>query len=114
MLKMKRKYMKKALILLALATSLMACQNVPVWQYGMFERPAGNKNYPPLYIQGWQDGCESGAEASANHFYRIKYKFRQDWQLLSEPLYVNGWNNAYNHCRKYVLQHNLRHLKGNG
>jgi hypothetical protein len=62
-----------------------------------------------MYIKGWQDGCESGAQASANHLYRLKYKFRQDWTLLGDPEYVNGWDNAYDHCRKYVLQHNLQY-----
>jgi hypothetical protein len=102
--------MKKIILITACVLSLTACQNVPAWKYGMFERPEGNKNYPPVYISGWKDGCESGAEASANHLYRFKYKFRQDWKMLNDQIYVSGWENAYNHCRKYVLQHNLRKM----
>ena len=97
----------KKVILTALMIALTGCHNVPAWKYKMFERPEGNKPYPPMYIKGWQDGCESGADASANHLYKFKYKFRQDWQLLNDAEYVNGWDNAYNHCRKYVLQYNL-------
>tara|TARA_B100001564_G_scaffold347324_1_gene347956 strand:+ start:126 stop:449 length:324 start_codon:yes stop_codon:yes gene_type:complete len=89
---------------------LSGCHNVPMWKYDMFKRPYGNKPYPAEYIQGWQDGCESGAEASATHFYRLKYEFRQDWSMLNNTLYVSGWESAYNHCRKYVLQHNLNKL----
>ena len=89
---------------------MSGCHNVPMWKYSMFDRPAGHKNYPPLYIKGWQDGCESGAETSSNHFYRLRYRFKQDWQMLNEPLYVRGWEEAYNQCRKYILQHNLQQL----
>lgn len=102
--------MKKIILITILTIATTGCQNVPVWKYSMFDRPAGNKNYPTEYIQGWQDGCESGADASANHLYAFKYKFRQDWTMLNNPTYVNGWENAYNQCRKYVLQHNMKKM----
>jgi hypothetical protein len=97
----------KIIGILILALSTSACQNVPVWKYSMFEKPAGNYNYPPLYIQGWKDGCESGAQASSNSFYRAQYKFKQNWELITDPVYKNGWDSAYNQCRKYILQHNM-------
>jgi hypothetical protein len=103
------KSLKKICLILTLLSSLSACHNVPAWQYGMFKRPAGNHSYSPVYIKGWQDGCESGAQASATYLYRLRYNFKQDWQLLNNNYYVNGWEAAYNHCRKYILQHNLSH-----
>lgn len=99
----------KKITLLLVLSLLTACHNVPVWQYSMFKRPAGNHPYAPLYIKGWQDGCESGAEASATYLYRLRYHFKQDWKLLNNAYYTNGWDAAYNHCRKYILQHNLSH-----
>jgi hypothetical protein len=102
--------MKKILLIIICSFTLSACQNVPVWKYGMFDGPSGNRPYPPMYKAGWKDGCESGAEASANYFYRSKYKFRQNWQLLGNNVYMSGWENAYEQCRKYVLQHNLDQL----
>jgi hypothetical protein len=102
--------MKKGLKItgiLLILTPFSACQNVPVWKYGMFNRPAGNYNYPPLYIQGWRDGCESGAQASSSAFYRSHYKFKQNWQFITDVTYKNGWDSAYNQCRKYVLQQNM-------
>jgi hypothetical protein len=104
--------MRKFFVKLVIAICLMnitACENVPMWKYDMFKRPAGNSPYPPMYIKGWQDGCESGAQASANYLYRLKYKFKQDWELLDNREYMTGWDNAYNHCRKYLLQHNLEY-----
>lgn len=103
--------MKKNIIVLTICILLSACHNVPMWKYSMFERPSGNVNYPPLYIKGWQDGCESGAQASSNHLYRLRYKFRQDWTLLNDAAYIRGWQNAYNQCRKYILQYNLDKIK---
>ncbi len=97
----------KKLIFYFLLSFLCACHNVPVWKYSMFEKPYGNGQYDPLYTKGWQDGCESGAQASSNHLYRIRYKFKQDWQLITNTIYRNGWDNAYNQCRKYILQQNL-------
>lgn len=99
--------MKNIFLAIIVLVTVTSCQNVPVWKYSMFDRPAGNYNYPPLYLSGWRDGCESGAQASANHFYRMKYQFKQDWQLISNQVYRTGWDNAYNQCRKYVLQHNM-------
>ncbi|MCH2037212.1 MAG: hypothetical protein MK137_01290, partial [Rickettsiales bacterium] len=93
-----------------LSSLISSCHNVPAWKVGIFERPPGDKEYPEMYLKGWQDGCESGADASANYLFKWKYKFRQDWQLLDNKLYVNGWEDAYNHCRLYVLQHNLKTL----
>ncbi len=99
--------MSNKLSALLILIAITGCQNIPAWKYSMFDRPAGNYNYPPLYLSGWRDGCESGAQASANHFYRMKYKFKQDWQLISDQVYRTGWDNAYNQCRKYILQHNM-------
>lgn len=95
-----------------LATSMLhGCHNVPIWKYDMFEHPPSKQEYPPMYLHGWKHGCQSGAEASSNYLYRWKYQFTQDWQLLDNPQYVSGWEDAYNHCRKYVLQHNQRTFK---
>ena len=74
----------------------------------MFKGPSDGGRYPPLYITGWKHGCETGAYTSANTFYRLRYKFNQDWQLAQDDTYYKGWQDAFDYCRKYVLQHNLR------
>ncbi len=98
---------QKFLILILLLISLTGCENVPIWKYSMFERPQGNGQYHPLYIKGWKDGCQSGAQSASNYFYRAHYQFTQDWQLLDNKFYVNGWEDSYNNCRKYIVAHNL-------
>jgi hypothetical protein len=111
--------MKLLYLILPLIIALSGCSsiipghNVPIWKYKLFKRPPDNQDYPPLYITGWQHGCESGAEASANYLYRLKYKFKQDWSLLGNTYYVRGWEDSYNYCRKYVLRQNLGPLGKN-
>ncbi|MEM7617657.1 MAG: hypothetical protein AAF195_04680, partial [Pseudomonadota bacterium] len=103
-----KKIIVKISLLVAMAFSLVACHNVPIWNQDMFAKPPGNKQYPNKYVTGWQHGCVSGAEASANHFYRWKYKFTQDWRLLNNNYYVKGWEDSYDYCRQFVAQHNIR------
>jgi hypothetical protein len=76
----------------------------------MFQKPPGNRMYHADYVKGWQDGCESGAQSAANHLFRFKYKYRQDWRMLDNQQYVSGWEAAYSHCRKYIYQHNMETL----
>lgn len=102
--------MKNLLLIILIISCIPSCQNVPIWQYGMFKHPPGNASYHPDYIKGWQDGCESGADVSSNYFYRLRHEFRQDPLMLNNSQYVNGWQNAYDHCRRYILQHNLNTL----
>lgn len=101
----------KTLTLIITLIAISACHNVPLWKYDMFDRPPGNKEYPKKYIMGWQDGCESGAKTSANHIYRIAYDLRHNWKLALDQEYATGWDQAFNECRKYVLQHNAKTYK---
>lgn len=98
-------YKTKLLLIILL---ISGCHNVPVWKYDIFERPPNKGNYSELFLKGWRDGCESGAEASANYLYRLKYKFKQDWKLIENKEYITGWEHAYNFCRKYVFQNNIK------
>jgi len=105
------------IILVLMLIGLSACENVPMWRYDIFKGPQGAdlSKYDPMYLHGWRDGCESGADASATHFYRVvRYKFKQDWQLLDNNFYVRGWEDAYNLCRKYILQNNLDKIESGG
>ena len=70
------------------------CHNVPVFNSWMFDHPPPGKEYPPIYVTGWQDGCETGAAVGANALYRFRYEFRQDWQLVTDRVYYAGWKDA--------------------
>ncbi len=97
----------KNIAMVVVLAGLTACHNVPVWQQGMFDGPIDGQEHPPLYVTGWKDGCETGAASSATYLYRMRYNFRQDWKLAQNDIYHKGWKDAYDYCRKYILQHNL-------
>lgn len=76
----------------------------------MYEGPpnADERDYPPLYVEGWKHGCESGVSAQVNHFYKFKYKFKQDYQLAQNSVYYKGWKDSFDYCQKYINQYYTR------
>ncbi len=57
---------------------------------------------PPEYVQGWNDGCESGLATYGNAYYRTFYHFKQDRNLVDNDLYYRTWSDAYNYCRHFT------------
>lgn len=103
--------MMKHVLLLLIIAFLSGCigKNVPTWREWMFDHPPGGaEKYPPLYVKGWQDGCETAGASTANHMYKFKFTYRQDEELThtSKP-YAKGWDDAYLYCTSYLLQHNF-------
>lgn len=105
--------MRIILLFSAITIAITGCEtltplshNVPIWRSWMFEGPPPGRDYPPLYSKGWIDGCESGAASSATHLYKFRYKFRQNWQLVSDTTYRRGWDDAWKYCTTYILKHN--------
>lgn len=104
--------MKKFIFVLALfATTSSGCHGLPLWRQDIMNRPPikydGTRNYHPEYVQGWQDGCHSGASAVHNHFMRIFYDFKKDYNMSKNSAqYETGWNDAYRYCTSFILQHN--------
>ena len=101
--------MKYFIILLACTLSACIGQNVPTWRSWMFEHPPGGaEKYPPLYTQGWQDGCQTAGAATANHMYKFKFHYTQNEELShSSKAYRKGWDDSYLYCTSYLLQHNF-------
>ena len=95
--------MKKTILLFTLLTSACAGSGS---HYTMFDGPPQGGDYPALYLQGWRDGCETGAASSADNIYKYRRLFKQDWQLAQNDTYHQGWKQAYSYCRKKVLAEN--------
>ncbi len=83
---------------------IQGCVAAPPWQTWMFEGPPAGKEYHPLYVQGWKDGCETGTSANTNHWYKFHYKFKQDSTLAQDQVYYKGWKDAFNYCGRYIYQ----------
>lgn len=104
-----------ALIIFFLTSPLISCSYFDPtiagppnmrWMYkGPNEDTEKNKDVDPRYLKGWQQGCETGVSANANHWYQQFYKFRQDANLAFDPAYYKGWKDAFNYCGRYIYQY---------
>ncbi len=89
---------------------LQGCTPVPPWQKWMLEGPPPGQEYTPKYVDGWKHGCETGISASANQWYKMFYKFRQDPYAAQDRVYYKGWKDAFDYCQRYVNQYKRRQL----
>lgn len=58
---------------------------------------------PPIYQKAWSEGCESGANAYSNSFYKIvgAFKYKYDTSLRKNEMYVKAWKDAFIYCSVY-------------
>jgi hypothetical protein len=55
---------------------------------------------PPVYQQGWKDGCESGVNAYSKHLFTWTggTTWKQDPNLLNDKMYMQVWSDAFYYC----------------
>ncbi len=98
----------RLIILLFLALLLQGCWALGMSGHaqkaGIFYQPPTPGDYPPYYLMGWKDGCQTGAASSADNVYKYRRLFTQDWRLAQDDTYYQGWKDSYDHCRKYFLK----------
>lgn len=100
----------KYILIFAVVMMLSGCQAGPPWSSWIYDGPPEKEGveYPPLYVKGWQDGCESGTSSTATHWYKFHYSFRQDWKLAQNRVYYKGWKDAFDYCQRYIYQYYRR------
>lgn len=76
----------------------------------MFEGPPPGKEYTPLYVEGWKDGCHTGVSATANYWYKMYYGFKQDPIKAQDRVYYKGWKDAFTYCNRWIYQWNRRRV----
>lgn len=59
---------------------------------------------PPLFSQGYREGCESGLAAFGNSYYKTFYSFKKTPEAIGDPVYEDGWGQGYGYCKTYVLR----------
>ena len=98
--------LKTIILLCVLVLVANACTPVPPWQRWMLKGPPPREGitYPPKYVEGWQHGCETGISATANQWYKMTHKFRQDPILAQDRTYYRGWKDAFDYCQRYQYQ----------
>jgi hypothetical protein len=92
-------------LVLILVLSFSSCNKTPdgeiSWQPASLDLtpPPG----PPEYTKGWSDGCESGANAYSNNFYKMvkAFDYRYDASLRKNKMYTQVWKDAFIYCSIY-------------
>lgn len=62
------------------------------------------KDADPEYLQGWNDGCETGLSTMVAGSYKSFYGFKQDAYKIKDQKYYQAWKDAYNYCRQYSFR----------
>jgi hypothetical protein len=108
-------HFRNIIILMVIILSASGCKNMlkpnPPSMSWMWDGPPPRKDgepYNQLYIDGWKDGCETGADASTTTFYRSFLTFRQDPIKAQDPVYYKGWKDSFNYCGRYLYQYKYR------
>ncbi len=78
-------------MVLCLLIGTSACK--PIQMY-MIDRKG-----PPDYVQGFDDGCDSGVASSGSILQRVFSPYRRDPEKIDNSLYKTGWSEGYNYCR---------------
>lgn len=90
-------------VLFLLTIGLGGCYNVPksvkpmAWIFDQMP-----KNAPPMFKQGWIDGCTTGLAGMTSPYFRSFYHFTQDPKLRTDPTYYKVWKDTYTFCRHYA------------
>lgn len=83
--------MKKILLFSMIVVVTAACKPLPFY----WTVPEG----PPEYVQGYNDGCDTGVGAAGGIWYKYMYGFKKDPAMLNNGLYKQGWNEGFSYCR---------------
>jgi len=102
------------LIIIGLVVLTSACNTNPDGSWSM---QPGHLNLtppdgPPIYQKGWSEGCESGANAYSNPFYKMikAFDYKFDPKLRNNEMYYKVWKDAFLYCSIYWERTNSGNL----
>lgn len=58
---------------------------------------------PEIYQRAWSQGCESGANAYSNTFYKMvgAFDYKYDYRMKENQMYAKAWKDAFVYCAIY-------------
>jgi hypothetical protein len=65
---------------------------------------------PPIYQQGFKDGCLSGFSGYGNNLPKLAFGWHQDPELSKNETYYQIWKDAYAYCANYANMDSLHGL----
>ena len=72
----------------------------PYFKWSNFKIPDGT----PTFQKGFKDGCSTVLYARGNVWYRTRYDFRYDANLIGNPEYRFGHGRGYTWCFQQTIQ----------
>ena len=105
-----RKLCCNLLVVLMVALLMSACRSGAPWMQDMLKGPPNQQGVvlPPLYLQGWQDGCETGVAANTTSLNKFFYNYRQNADLVMNDIYYRGWKDSFDYCQRYTRMYYSR------
>lgn len=80
---------------------LSACASIPPG--AVLEREiAGVSSQPPMFVNGYRDGCQSGLSAGGN----TTFQYAKNLQNANNPQYKLGWEDGFRICQSRQVQRN--------
>lgn len=88
---------------LATASFLTACATLTPAEI-MAREMAGvaNGSQPPMFVEGYHDGCQSGLSAGGNN----AFQYVKDLQKNNNAQYKQGWEDGFRVCQSRQVQRN--------
>lgn len=59
----------------------------------------------PEYLQGWDEGCETGLSTMVPGYYKSFYSYKIDPKMMANEVYYKAWKDSYTYCRHYAFRY---------
>lgn len=101
----KHRTITKVIAVVSVTLLLSGCfQNQNFYKPKPFGMGGPAKDAPPDYLEGWNDGCETGSGTMVPAFYKSFYKYKINPNKVSDLMYYKAWKDAYTYCRHFTFK----------
>ena len=92
------------LIMLLLVVSVSACRNQTLYKPKPFGLTGPSQDAPENYLDGWNDGCETGIGTMSTTWYKTFYGYKINTHMMEDAEYSRAWRDAYTYCRHFAFK----------
>jgi hypothetical protein len=102
-------HMKFFYFLTLFATICLTSSCSPVRHFNFVETLLAS-DAPNEIKQGTYDGCQTAIWSRGNHFYRVSAEYKQDSEMIKNPIYSYSWQRAYIQCFMIITVNNYQNI----